>query len=123
MPISTGSRRRQRRYVVRDQRVACVEFEHPSPNGRHYRLQVVNLSASGVSFSLEGEAPELDAGTSLPHSVLRVGECMIRGDLVVMHLTSELAGLVCGALFYPETDTDLVKLKSVIAGMEAVESD
>jgi hypothetical protein len=122
MPISTSTRRRQRRYVVRDQRVACVEFEHPSPNGRAYRQTMVNLSASGVSFALDG-APELDAGTSLPRSTLRVGECIIRGDLIVMHITSEGSCPVCGALFYPASDTDLVKLKGVIAGMEAVDSD
>ena len=53
---------------------------------------------------------------------IRIGECLIRGDLVVMHLTAESeARQICGALLYPATDTDLVKLKSVIAGMEAVE--
>jgi hypothetical protein len=109
MPISTSTRRRQRRYVVRGQRVACVEFEYPSPNGRAYRHTMVNLSASGVSFALDRDSPELDAG--------------IRGDLVVMHTTAEGSGPVCGALFYPASDTDLVKLKGVIAGMEAVDSD
>jgi hypothetical protein len=41
-----------------------------------------------------------------------------------MHVTADPdSRYVCGALFYPSTDTDLVKLKGVIAGMEAAGTD
>ena len=123
MTVATRSRRRQRRYPVSQDKTACVEFEYPSPNGEHYRLPVTNLSVSGVSFSIDGhdELAELESGTNVPKAILRVGQCMINSDMVVMHMTpGEASPLICGALLYPDTDEDLLKLKAVIAGMEAV---
>jgi len=126
MSSITKSRRRQHRYFVSRDKTACVEFEHPMPNGRHFRLPIYNFSASGVSFYLDDEnnLSELDAGTDLAKATVRVGDCMIQGDLVIMHMTpGEGSRLICGALLYPTTDNDLVKLKSVIAGMEAAGLD
>jgi hypothetical protein len=123
MSTITASRRRQRRYPVPPSPTACVEFEYPSPNGAPFRLPITNLSAQGVSFSIGDHdvLAGLEAGTSLPNAAIRVGECRVQGDLVVMHLTPRAdATTICGALLYPATDTDLVKLKSVLAGMEAV---
>ena len=126
MSTITKSRRRQRRHTVTREQVACVEFEHPVPNGKHYRLPIHNFSASGVSFYLDEEhdLDGLDAGTDLPQATVRVGDCMIQGDLVIMHTTPGPGSRpICGALLYPATDNDLLKLKSVIAGMEAAGLD
>ena len=38
---------------------------------------------------------------------------------MIMHVTPERSA--CGALLFPMTDHDLVKLKSIIAGIEAVQ--
>ncbi len=119
MSTITTTRRRQLRYSLTGNR-ACLEFEYPSPKGRQYRLTLTDMSASGVSFSLDREeAPLLEAGTTVSSALVRVGDCMIRGDLLIMHMTPDSeTTLVCGALLYPESDSDLIKLKSVIAGME-----
>ena len=122
MSATTKSRRRQIRHGVAPDKDAWVEFEHPSPNGRQHRVKLVNLSCSGVSFSLgpEEDLAGLEPGTEIPAAIVRVGDCMIYGDMLVMHLTPcGGSSLVCGALFYPKSDGDLVKLKGVIAGMEA----
>ena len=122
MSTATKSRRRQPRYSVSRPKEVCVEFEHPSPNGRHFRLPVVNLSSSGISFLVgaQDDFPEPEEGSTIPRAVVRVGECMINGDMLIMHTTpGSGSGYVCGALLYPNSDDDLVKLKSVIAGMEA----
>ncbi len=126
MPAVTKSRRGQRRYPVSRTKLARVEFAHPGPNGRCYELDVTNISSSGVSFSVEetDELTGLEEGTSLSGVVIRVGDCMIRGEMVVMHVTGDTGSrCICGALFYPATDTDLVQLKGVIAGMEVAEAD
>jgi len=40
----------------------------------------------------------------------------------VIHLTShEMHSTLCGALFYPASDDDLKLLRSIIAGIEAVQ--
>jgi hypothetical protein len=103
-----------------------LEFVYPTPNGKSFHSPVVNISASGLSFSLEAgpEMPQLEEGASVPDVVLSVGDCSIRGEILVMHVTADPdSRYVCGALFYPSTDTDLVKLKGVIAGMEAAGTD
>ncbi len=126
MSAVTKSRRGQRRYPVALGKLARVEFAHPGPNGRCYDLDVTNISSSGVSFSVEetDELTGLEEGTSLSGVVIRIGECMIRGEMVVMHLTGDTdSRRICGALFYPATDNDLVQLKGLIAGMEVAEGD
>jgi len=99
-----------------------VEFEYPSPNGRHFRLHLVDVSSSGISFAVPPEESlAVEPGASIDGATIRIGNCMIQGDLVVMHLSQDVGTEpVCGALLYPGNDTDLVKLKSVVAGMEAV---
>ncbi len=123
MTVRIASRRRQRRYNVPASHNACVEFVHPAPSGESLRLPITNVSASGVSFDVadHGGLHDLEEGASLPRATVRFGSCMIRGDLVVMHVSDgDGDSRICGALIYPESDTDLVKLKSVIAGIEAV---
>jgi hypothetical protein len=126
MSTMVKNRRRQRRHPVSADHVARVEFDYPGPNGKTYRVPVVNLSVSGLSFMLESddELGRPEEGARLPDAVIRLGDCKLRGELLVMHVTGDPgSGYVCGALFYPATDTDLVKLKSVIAGMEVAGTD
>jgi len=123
MSTMTKNRRRQRRYQVAKETMARVEFEC---RGRCFRSEVTNLSASGLSFSLDPaeDLTGLEEGESFPEAVVRVGDCAMRGELLLMHMTQDGGSrYVCGALFYPATDTDLVKLKSVIAGMEVAGTD
>jgi hypothetical protein len=126
MPTTTKNRRQQRRHSIATDQAARVEFDYPMPNGKKYVVPLVNVSASGLSFGLEehDDLAGLQEGTSLPDAVIRVGDCTIRGELLTMHVTADpTSRYVCGALFYPATDTDLVMLKSVIAGMEVAGTD
>ena len=126
MSTTTKNRRRQRRHAVSTENLARVEFHYPAPSGKKYVVSLVDVSASGLSFALEEheELRRMEEGTSLPGAVVRVGDCRIHGELLAMHVTADPgSGYVCGALFYPATDTDLVMLKSVIAGMEVAGTD
>jgi len=126
MSTTTKNRRAQTRYSVLADDRARIEFVYPTPNGKTYSMPLANLSASGLSFGLsEGDtAVALEEGVTLPDAVIRIGDCKIRGELLVMHVTTGSdSRYVCGALFYPATDTDLVKLKSAVAGMEVAGTD
>jgi hypothetical protein len=123
MAVRTPTRRRQKRYPVGHGTPAHVAFDFPNPGGLPRRLALVNFSKSGVSFRLEGndDLAQLDPGSRLDAVVLEFGDCTIQGELLVMHVTPDSRShALCGALFYPATDVDLIKLRSVVAGMEAV---
>ena len=78
---------------------------------------------SGFSFSLAESLPGLDAGTQFDSVKLILGDCEMRGEILVMHVTHEPeSAIVCGALFYPANDAELLKLKGVIAGIETAQS-
>jgi len=102
---------------------AFVEFEFADGKSRT-RLPLSDLSHSGLSFhGEEAEMPPLESGATIPAVSLRIRDCIIQGDLVVMHITQRSDDrITCGALLYPATDHDLLKLKAVLAGMEAVQS-
>jgi len=118
MRTRIACRRTQRRHPVAPGADTRVEFEYPP--GREWNEPLVDISVSGISFALDEVAPHLDCGTNVPRVRIAVGSCVMNGDLLVMHVTATGGRAVCGALFYPATDDDLVKLKSVIAGIEAV---
>jgi len=102
---------------------AFVEFSCPTTGGS-CRLPLSDLSHSGLSFHGEpDEIPPVESGSTISGVSLRIKECIIRGDLLVMHVTPRPdSRILCGALLYPATDDDLLKLKAVLAGMEAVQS-
>ena len=121
MTTTTGCRRQQRRRATSGSDSTCVEIKFPQPEGRKYELALVDVSVSGLSFALEDELPGLESGTDLADVVVRMGgDCEIHGELVVMHVTPRGSGRwLCGALFFAATDTDLIKWRSAIAGVEA----
>lgn len=126
MATITKNRRSHTRHPVSPEEVARVGFDYPTPNGKQYEVPLVNISASGLSFLIDpgDELAGLEEGAGLPDAVIRLGECEIRGEMLIMHMTAGPdSRYVCGALFYPATDTDLVKLKSAIAGMEVAGAD
>ena len=123
MPTRTATRRKTPRHAVVLDEGAFVEFTHPSTAGP-CRLPLSDLSHSGLSFHGEpGELPSMESGSTISGASVRIRECVIQGDLVVMHVTPRSdSRILCGALLYPATDHDLLKLKAVLAGMEAVQT-
>lgn len=122
MTVKIANRRRSKRHAVVPG-AARIDFVDPAdPRGSQPRsLSLLDLSPSGLSFRLPAEMTRPAVGASLGPSSIRIGKTVtIRGELVVMHVSLRGdGGLICGALFYPETDDDLVKLRSVVAGIEA----
>jgi len=121
MTIVTTCRRKQRRHATLGNDQISVELTWPQPSGTRHCFPLADVSISGLSFVFEDELPGVESGTSIPTAMMRLGDCEIQGDLVVMHLTPQSENRqVCGALFYAATDEDLLKWRAAMAGIEAV---
>jgi hypothetical protein len=122
MGTRIATRRHQLRYRFAEGTPACVEFDDAA--GRRRSFTLTDISVAGISFTIApGDgAAALEAGSTLEGVRVRVRDCVVEGELVTMHMTArEDGGHTCGALLYPSTDADLIKLKSLITGMESAE--
>ncbi len=117
MTTSTKCRRRHRRHRFAPGAEASVKFVYPQPSGAAIERPLVDISTAGFSFSWSDELMGIDDGASLEGATINIGGCEIRGELTVMHISEDST---CGALFHPDSDEDLVKLKTIIAGMDSL---
>lgn len=122
MGTATRCRRKTRRHTISGSADAWVELTFPVDGGPKHRLPLTDISVSGLSFAFEAELAGVEAGTDLHDVEVRLGECVVRGELVVMHVTQHSdTRRVCGALFYAAGDTDLIKWRSALSGMGLVD--
>jgi len=111
-----GCRRRHNRFPLRAEDRGAVEFRFPDARGQLCRMPLRDLSSAGLSMTLVHELPGLEAGSCLEGATVFVGDRRVRGDLLAMHVTPEARpGAICGALFYPLEDRDILELRSVLA--------
>ena len=121
MTIATTCRRKQRRHATLGANQISIELTWPQSSEKRHQFSLADVSISGLSFAFEAELHVIQSGPSISDAVMRLGDCEIRGDLVVMHVTPQSENrTVCGALFYAATDEDLVKWRAAMAGIEAV---
>jgi hypothetical protein len=119
MPGKTN-RRTHRRLDVSENDSYYVEFGYPHPGGEPLRMSLNDISQAGLSFIMSRELPGIEIGQLISKTVLFMGRRKLRGDLVVAHISPAANGdAICGALFYPATDTDLKKLKTTVADLLA----
>ena len=109
-------RRRHNRFRIGDAEEGVVAFGFPDPEGHPCRMPLNDLSAAGLSFRLLHELPGLEPGSRLDGATVTIARRVIEGDLLVMHVTPEpSAGAVCGVLFYPRDDRDILELRGLLA--------
>ena len=84
-----------------------------------FDIDVALLGGSDVTTDT-GTVVSVVNGSTAQKVEITIGDWRVTGELTVMHMTSENERWICGALFHPREDADLVKLKSLIAGMSAV---
>jgi len=117
------NRRLQRRYSITPDSGAKASFRHPGPAGAPFEVRIRDISLSGLSIILPEGFPQLEAGDMLRGLEVRVAHKAFSGDLLVMHITpGQEAGGICGGLFYPEGDEDLITVRLVIKALDAAES-
>jgi hypothetical protein len=120
MPTRVACRRSHRRHRLVDDGRCRVDFTYPKPHGAELSLAMLDISVAGLCFMMADEMGEVEPGMAIDEVVIRLGDLEIRGDLMVIHVNNERG--LCGALLYPKEDIDLIKIRSVIAGIEVVES-
>jgi len=115
MATITKNRRKVHRHRIAASAEVRIEFAY---RGRPLSLPVLDLSVAGFSFAMLDELEALEPGVCISDATLRLGKRELHGDVIVMHVTPERG--VIGALFYPASDEDLIRMKFVLAGIEAV---
>ena len=100
-----------------------VEFNYPAPGGIACRMPLRDLSTSGTSFQLSHDLPGLEFGRTVRYASLTMNGRQVHGDMLVMHLTpDDSAGSVCGVLFYPATDKDVITWREALQELESKRS-
>jgi hypothetical protein len=114
------NRRLQNRFNLPPETDATLQFNYPTPNGPRLATRMRDISLSGLSMMLPQELADVQAGDIVSGIEAKVARKSFRGDLLVMHVTSVGAtGSVCGGLFYPEADEDLITIRLVVRALEA----
>jgi hypothetical protein len=116
---STVNTQRDRRFALLVSRDARVQFAYPANSELRRDQPLLDISVTGLSFGLEHELPLLVRGAVIHGAVVRVGDCDMTGKLLVKHLTRSEDQFVCGAVFYPASEMESVKLNGLIAGISA----
>jgi hypothetical protein len=94
---------------------AIIEFDYPRPGEHRCEMPLRDLSNAGISFVLTHELPGIAIGETLREIALRVNGRVICGDVLICHLTpGGEPGTVCGGLFYPASDPDLLQLQDLL---------
>jgi hypothetical protein len=114
------NRRLERRHPLPTDTGAVLQFRHPSPHGESIEARLRDISLSGLSMSLPEALSGVQTGDIVKGIEARVARKTFRGDLLVMHVTQlRQGGPICGGLFYPEGDEDLITIRLVVRALEA----
>ena len=117
---SRSARQRDRRFPLFRPQKASIEFEL---GGRTWRLPLVDVSVTGLSFVTVEEVPGLNIGSRIESAVVRVADCEIRGNVALRHVTPHPDWTTLyGGIFYPAEESDLHRLSGLLAGIEALQS-
>jgi len=120
MSSAFPNRRLQNRYTLPAETEAMLQFCHPPPHGPRLNARVLDVSLSGLSMILPDELSAVQVGDIVKGIDARVAQKTFRGDLLIMHVSHAAGtGPVCGGLFYPEGDEDLITVRLVIRALEA----
>ena len=115
-----ANRRSQNRFTLPSDSGASLSFPYPPPNGPCLEARIRDVSLSGLSMVLPEQLSGIEAGDIVKGIEARVDRKTFRGDLLVMHVNpvAESPSL-CGGLFYPEGDEDLITIRLVVRALEA----
>lgn len=110
--------RAQYRYAFPEGSRVSIAFAVPGESLR--AMPLVDLSGSGLSFRLAPGTPGVEVGQQIPEALLAVGHHRIRGEIRILHVTSEHLGARCGGRFFPSSPRDERALRAVLAWLDSV---
>ena len=115
---STPYSRRDERHTLPRELNARIEFDFPA--GKRWRLDLLDLSIAGLAFALDQGRPLMEAGSRLSDVRVHVGDDVVDGDLVVLHVTRDAERrTICGALFHPSSQDQADRMHRVIERVTA----
>ena len=115
-----ANRRLQRRHTLGPETRSTLKFRWPAPNGQELTARVRDVSLSGLSMGLPDELVGFEVGDILKGIELHINGKVVHGDLLAMHVTHvEGTGSICGGLFYPQADEDLITIRLIVRALEA----
>lgn len=116
-------RRRTDRHRFESGTATAFRFRFPDEDGAVFESSVRDISGSGLSFLVVPGLPTLEAGDLLREVVVEAGSEPIRGEMVVLHVTPQFEpGAVCGGLFYPKSDDDLLAVRRLCASLSGAKA-
>jgi hypothetical protein len=116
---ATECRRSARRHAFPESE-ATIDFDYPRPGEHRCEMPLKDVSNAGISFVLTHELPGVEIGETLRRIALRINGHVVRGDVLICHLTpGDEPGAVCGGLFYPASDPDLLRLQDLLAELNS----
>lgn len=116
-------RRRNDRFRFEPASRTTFRFRFPDEDGRLFESNVRDISGAGVSFFVVPGLPTLEAGDLLRDVEVDLGRAPIRGEMVILHVSPQFEpGAVCGGLFYPRSDDDLLAVRRVCAELSEEEA-
>lgn len=114
MSVLSASTRRDRRYPIRSG-IARVEFADGATPGA-----LTTMSVAGLAFIVPNEdAHAYAVGSTIDDVTVRVGECVLRGGLVVRDLRDIDGGVQIGCLFHPRDEETEGRVMALVAGLRA----
>lgn len=120
MSNDPGGRRRDRRYSLVCNGNISVELQ--TPQGNRIKLPLLDLSVAGVAFEAPDWLSSAGAGSELGGVIVHVEDCTIHGRLRILHVTPRShAGDICGAYFYPEGESEEMRLAALLSGLDAAQ--
>ena len=106
MPIMISSLRRDTRYLLPPD-TSFIDFPDPRKDGMRTTGNVTKTSASGLAFVVDGHVEGFPEGIGIERVGVRIGECMIAGDLTVRStLQLDPARVEVGCRFCPAAEEE-----------------
>jgi len=112
------STRRDQRFALRPGS-AFVEFPDPNSTDGHWTAGLRMVSVSGFAFEATDRCPQVRGGDEFRGVTLRIGECMLEGDIVVRNTRQTESHLEVGCLFYPGSREGEDLWMTLLAGIDA----
>jgi hypothetical protein len=100
-----------------------VEFPDPKSADGHWTAGLRMVSVSGFAFEATDQCPRVRGGDEFRGVTLRIGECVLEGDIVVRYTRQADNHLEVGCLFYPGSREWEDLWMTLLAGIDAAKSD
>ena len=121
MPRDIAERRSVRRQKVPWKNGAEVEVT--VPGGKRRRFRLIDFSVGNLCFAVPAGVTGIEAGCTLPDSLVVVGKLTVECHLSVVRTWRQMDGSShCGAKLFPKSEADQNDLVGLVAALESFQA-